>query len=246
MKKKVPASKQEQKKRKIIKVQQSTFDDEVENLYQEIVKIYDHCQENSIDKKKLKKNWTNRFMDLFEFGKDSELVKLFFATNLNIDGISKLIELFDNRRDGKKAELHYIEYPEKSDQNPELKHRYYQQVQVEALYKFYKSNLLAFDVEDEALSENSLTAKQQVLIIHYLSTHGVLSINKIHQDITKQYKLLSALLKTGSNFYDYLREVGNPVYEEKYYTQENLKKILPLFEETDLQDVVKDIKARLD
>jgi hypothetical protein len=90
------------------------------------------------------------------------------------------------------------------------------------------------------------TTKQQLLIIHYLDKYGILCLKKIHQDGTKQAKLLSSLLnRNEANIYTCLIEIHKEKYKKTYFTRENLQLILPLFKKLGISQIQKDIELEI-
>lgn len=83
-----------------------------------------------------------------------------------------------------------------------------------------------------------LTKNQKVLLIRYMEALGLVSLNKIHQDNTKQARLLSQLMGIS---YNTLREtLGKRIVELK--TDENLQALLEVISEKDFPELIKVVK----
>lgn len=87
-------------------------------------------------------------------------------------------------------------------------------------------------------NENRETAShiQQTIMLQALCEAGIINLNLIHQDLTKQAKVLSVLLGRGyENTKKYLKEIQVTKYKDKYYSTKNLAPVQSVLSEVACQ-----------
>lgn len=88
--------------------------------------------------------------------------------------------------------------------------------------------------------------KQQLLLIHYLEKAKLINLNKIHQDQTKQARLLSMLFSKGyDNVYKDLKKSTTTKYEEEFDKVYYLQPIYELFVSLGIRDIAPEIEQKI-
>ena len=88
------------------------------------------------------------------------------------------------------------------------------------------------------------TVKEQLYVLRRLQKGGVISLNKIHQDISKQSKVLSFLLSNGEP--TLYKNLGKYSLENHGLNDVSLLRLEKIFNDVGLSEIAKDIKADLD
>lgn len=146
---------------------------------------------------------------------------------------------------GGRLNLDVVTIPEFPQTDNELK--YAQAAGYVKLYEYLLSIREEENDSEKVLNLDKPTTKQQILLIYYLNRLKILNLYKIHQDQTKQAKVLNFLInKNESNVYRELNKISKVGYKDQFFTIKNLKAILPICEELDLSDVKEEIEREID
>lgn len=97
--------------------------------------------------------------------------------------------------------------------------------------------------DEVILRKDILTHKQQMLIIYYLQKSEIFKAIKISQDVTKQSRLIHALLnRNNDNTQTYMYELQKTDISKNLMNETNLNKILIYFEQAGLESAIELIK----
>lgn len=97
-----------------------------------------------------------------------------------------------------------------------------------------------------SFDKNKISTKQQLLLIYYLSKLNILNLNKLHQDKTKQARLLSSLIdRNYENVRKGLNEIFTEKHKAKYFTKKNLEYISPILENLDQPSIISEINEEI-
>ncbi|HOX77205.1 MAG TPA: hypothetical protein PLW31_04125 [Bacteroidales bacterium] len=219
----------------------------------ELINLFNDSYSNSINKDKLLKNTILGIEFIFNIEKKSftiEEIQQMYKP-FNDHERHKLEEAYKKRMVGYRIDPSVIKYSSRDrcyEEVPDLKYA----ILVDALVKLY-DHLKRMLKEDEGISidnqaiKDIITTKQQLLIIFFLDKYEIFNLKSIHEDMTKQSKILYALInRNEENTYKYFREMLSTKSSREYFTKDNLNAILPFFEAAGMSQIINDIKTRLE
>ncbi len=136
-------------------------------------------------------------------------------------------------------------YPERSKELQELHE-----------LNFIANQLNKSNIPPENINKaNKLTLKQVALLLHYLRKAGIIQMNKISPDVTKQIKVISYMFGieintkvNSSRLYKYYNDINLKAdlkIKNDYLTIENLKKVLEIVELLENKEIYLDIENKI-
>lgn len=228
---------------------ESLYKNEVDKKFMKYSEVFNEKLSKSSAKEKLLNHQLTHLDILFDVDQDYFEVDLnFYLNGIEIpdDFKNRSLEIARRRAEGDRSFLDEILYPDikaclKQSDNLKLN------IEHDALLLLKNEiELLLYKSKPKRDLKNILTHKQQILSLYYLKQTEVFSFNKIHQDQTKQAKLLHAIInRDESNTRVYINKVLRSDTINEIRTKNNLNVILPYFEAVGLNKICKLIKNDL-